>query len=323
MLDTIEKRTTVTENYRTQEMTAEAGLATVPAFIINLPGETSETISETIEFIKSMKLDEPKFTVKYAQAQPGSPLYEYAQLKGYIEDEDKYLSQIDDVHPSHLKEAIAKKVFFNFSQQPIEEVQSWMPWMYKAVGDDCKKRNKKSAKNVPDYVKGGEFGRKKEKVDKRLEDEGDKVWFFIEGSFKRFLQKFLHKNVVKFKFFGKTLTFTYPVPNYFRERMINNLNKKYLNGTSANSQFNKVIKLKNEIEIKNLAKPIKRDENGIPVNIERVANGSFLPCYQSTFEGFEIKRYESLRVLCEDLRKADKKLGSIEAAALPSHHGGL
>ena len=327
MLDTIEKRTTVTENFRTQAMTAEAGLATVPAFIINLPGETSETISETIQFIKSMKLDEAKFTVKYAQAQPGSPLYEYAQLKGWIEDEDDYLTKIDDVHPSHLKEAIAKKVFFNFSEQPIEEVQAWMRWMYKAVADDCRKRNKEVVKknSTDDYVKGGEFGQKNRGfVDKRFADKEKRIWF-VSGKFKKFLQRFLHKNVLKFKLFGKVRTFNYPVPNYFRDRIVNRLTKQYLNETSEkNSQFNKVIKIKNEVEIKKLAKPLKKGDNGEPINAKRIQNGSFMRCYQSKFEDFEIKRYESLRIICEDIRKiGSKNITNIENAALPLSQDGF
>ena len=326
MLDTIEKRTTIAENYRTQIMTEEAGLATVPAFIINLPGETSETISETIQFIKSMKLDEAKFTVKYAQAQPGSPLYEYAQLKGLIEDEDEYLSRIDDVHPSYLREAIANKVFFNFSEQPIEEVQGWMRWMYKAVADDCRKRNKiKSTTSAnEDYVKGGEFGRKNRGfVDESLKDKGTSTWF-IKGKFKKFLQKFLHKNIIKFKIFGKNITFVYPVPNYFKDIIVKKLTKKYLNGTSENSQFNKVIKLKNEIEIKKLAKPIKRNPEGEPINVKQVKNGSFMRCYESQFEGFNIKRYESLRVICDDLRKTlDKNASKIETASIPLTQDGF
>ena len=72
-----------------------------------------------------------------------------------------------------------------------------------------------------------------------------------------------------------------------------------------------------------MAKPIKRDEKGVSVNIDRVPNGSFLPCYQSRFEGFDIKRYESLRVICEDLRKSDKSLSKVEEAMLPAHHSGL
>ncbi len=326
MLDTIEKRTTIAENYRTQIMTEEAGLATVPAFIINLPGETSETISETIQFIKSMKLDEAKFTVKYAQAQPGSPLYEYAQLKGLIEDEDEYLSRIDDVHPSYLREAIANKVFFNFSEQPMEEVQGWMRWMYKAVADDCRKRNKiKSTTSAnEDYVKGGEFGRKNRGfVDESLKDKGTSTWF-IKGKFKKFLQKFLHKNIIKFKIFGKNITFVYPVPNYFKDIIVKKLTKKYLNGTSENSQFNKVIKLKNEIEIKKLAKPIKRNPEGEPINVKQVKNGSFMRCYESQFEGFNIKRYESLRVICDDLRKTlDKNASKIETASIPLTQDGF
>ena len=132
-------------------------------------------------------------------------------------------------------------------------------------------------------------------------------------------------NQSKFKLFGKVRTFNYPVPNYFRDRIVNRLTKQYLNETSEkNSQFNKVIKIKNEIEIKKLAKPLKKGENGEPINVKRVQNGSFMRCYQSKFEDFEIKRYESLRVICEDIRKiGSKNITNIENAALPLSQDGF
>jgi len=89
MLDMMEKRTTIAENYRTHLWTVEAGLYTVPANVINMPGETPETINDTIHFLKSLKMDVPQLIIKYAQAQPGTPLYEYALLTGLIHNVDK------------------------------------------------------------------------------------------------------------------------------------------------------------------------------------------------------------------------------------------
>ena len=125
MLDMMEKKTTVAENYRVYWMTREIGLHTIPANVINMPGETPETIHKTIQFLKSLEMDPPQYIVKYAQAHPGTPLYEYALLTGLIENEDDYLSGFTDVHPQNYSEACRKGVFLNFSGQPLEEVLAW------------------------------------------------------------------------------------------------------------------------------------------------------------------------------------------------------
>ncbi len=200
-------------------------------------------------------------------------------------------------------------------------------WIKKAVADDCRKRNK--VKSViganQDYVKGGEFGRKNRGLlDNDVANKKENSTWFIKGKFKKFLQRYLHKNVLKFKLFGKTITLVHPVPNYFRDRIVAKLTKKYLDRNDENSQFNRVIKLKNEIEIKKLAKPIKRDLHGKPVNVKQVKNGSFMRCYESQFEGYDIKRYESLRVICDDIRKTlDENAAKIDAASIPLTQDGL
>ncbi len=41
-------------------------------------------------------------------------------------------------------------------------------------------------------------------------------------------------------------------------------------------------------------------------------------CYQAEIDKYKVKRYESLRVLCEDIRKTSKKnVGAIEVGMLP------
>ena len=46
-------------------------------------------------------------------------------------------------------------------------------------------------------------------------------------------------------------------------------------------------------------------------------------CYESQFEGFDIKRYESLRVICEDIRKIREGADKIDSAALPLSQDGF
>ena len=72
-----------------------------------MPGETDKTIDETIDFMKIvMKYYPDSFkkqydfitSINYAQALPGTPLYEYARENGFIgeniDDEEDYLINI-------------------------------------------------------------------------------------------------------------------------------------------------------------------------------------------------------------------------------------
>ena len=129
MLDMMEKRSTVAENYRVYKMTKDIGLFTVPANVINMPGETNETIKESVRFLQSLKdlgTDNSfSYFVNYAQAHPGTPLFDYAVQTGMIENQDMYLENISDLDAGHFQQAIEKGVFLNFSGRPLEEVLSW------------------------------------------------------------------------------------------------------------------------------------------------------------------------------------------------------
>ena len=63
-------------------------------FIIGYPGETYETIQETIDFCKEMEL-EPE-AIFYATPYPGTWLYDEALRRNLIEDEHKYLLSINE-----------------------------------------------------------------------------------------------------------------------------------------------------------------------------------------------------------------------------------
>ena len=114
------------------------------------------------------------------------------------------------------------------------------------------------------------------------------------------------------------MTLSYLVPAYFKNSMIKKLSEKYLNGASKDSEFYKLYKIDDETVIKRLGKPLKRGENGIPLNGQIVKNGSFMKCFQAEIDKYKVKRYESLRILCDDIRKTSKKnVGAIEVGMLP------
>ena len=62
-------------------------------------------------------------SVNYAQALPGTPLYEYAREHGYLgksmEQEEQYLLDISD------KDAYDNDHFINYTKQPLLKVFTW------------------------------------------------------------------------------------------------------------------------------------------------------------------------------------------------------
>lgn len=126
MLDIMEKGTKVEQNIQVARWTREAGLFTVPAIILGMPGETTETVRESIDFLKKIDIGWHQFNVNYPLALPGSALYDYAELKGYVTNEDEYLESISDVNASMLVHRDEKRdCFINYTDQPDEVVKSW------------------------------------------------------------------------------------------------------------------------------------------------------------------------------------------------------
>ena len=119
MLNIINKRVTVEQNRSAAMWTHEAGIFTSPALVLAMPGETNETVNETIEFLKSLNFHYKQYQWKYALPIPGSPLYDFAKLSGAIEDEDEYLVSLTD-------EVETAGVFHvNLTEEPDEVVASW------------------------------------------------------------------------------------------------------------------------------------------------------------------------------------------------------
>jgi radical SAM superfamily enzyme YgiQ (UPF0313 family) len=132
MLDVMEKKTTVQRNIDALKWTGEANLNTIIQLVIGLPGEDDNTIRETIEFLKEVspwikqwknKTASDSISINYAQALPGTPLYEYGREHGLIgstmDEEEKYLEMISDT------DAYSNDHFVNNSGLPLLKVLTW------------------------------------------------------------------------------------------------------------------------------------------------------------------------------------------------------
>lgn len=132
ILNIMEKNATVEENINALKWTVEAGLDTVIQLVIGMPGEDDETINETIGFLKEVSsfiwpktVPSELLSINYAQALPGTPLYEYARQHGYIgsdiDEEEKYLIAISDTNAASVDH------FINYSGQPLLKALMWRP----------------------------------------------------------------------------------------------------------------------------------------------------------------------------------------------------
>jgi len=128
ILQVMEKKTKVEENKNAMAWTVGAGLQTVVQLVLGMPGESTKTVLETADFCKfALTLDKNQnpndLSINYAQALPGTPLYEYARHLGLIGDdldsEEKYLEHISDTNASDATH--------NFTDSPRIVYFLWRP----------------------------------------------------------------------------------------------------------------------------------------------------------------------------------------------------
>jgi len=82
IIDNIKKGVTVSQVRQTFLETKRAGLETLAFFIIGLPGETKETVRQTIEFAKELDPDYVQFTI--ATPYPGTDFYDLAKKNKWL-----------------------------------------------------------------------------------------------------------------------------------------------------------------------------------------------------------------------------------------------
>lgn len=121
ILNVMEKRVSIQNNLDAVKWTVNAGLLSTPALVIGMPGETNETIIETATFIGQAKIlnksqNPAEMSITFAQALPGTPLYEYGRATGKIgqtsDEEENYLLFISD------RNASDETTTLNFTDSP-------------------------------------------------------------------------------------------------------------------------------------------------------------------------------------------------------------
>ena len=130
MLAVMEKKVTLEENYAAFEISQRLKIDSPIALVIGMPGENRETIQDTVRYCEHFKTARPDLnpndlSINYAQALPGTSLYEYARSRGMIgadlDGEEKYLLDISD------KDAHDEVSTLNFTEEPSLICQTWRP----------------------------------------------------------------------------------------------------------------------------------------------------------------------------------------------------
>ncbi|MFH0794825.1 MAG: radical SAM protein [bacterium] len=111
VLNATKKQITLEQSERAIKNTRDAGILSMAYFILGLPGETPDTINETIAFAKKIDPDYVNFHV--ATPFPGTELYDLALEKQWIasdnwddfEEEGSAVMRTDDLSPEDLKAA--------------------------------------------------------------------------------------------------------------------------------------------------------------------------------------------------------------------------
>ena len=129
MLQVMQKGTKLEQNINACIWTIKAKIWTSYQFVLAMPGETNETIKESIYNLNTIteqiiKREDIAISSKYILCLPGTPVYEYAVRKKFIgssiEDEQKFLLQVSDYDPDVYNEG-----FINFTDCDFYTVCNW------------------------------------------------------------------------------------------------------------------------------------------------------------------------------------------------------
>jgi radical SAM superfamily enzyme YgiQ (UPF0313 family) len=131
-LDTLKKGVDLIKVNRIMKKARELGFATTGYFVIGIPGQSWVEIEKTVEYAKSLELDDVDFFI--ANPFPGSGLYTESIEKGLLREE---------YHPSRLKYGLSNLKNSEYSSEMIEEYRQ-KAWLECMVAK--KRREKKNSK---------------------------------------------------------------------------------------------------------------------------------------------------------------------------------
>jgi len=127
VLDQAKKKITVTQCRAAVQMARAAGIKVAGHFVLGLPGESEETLKETLRFALTLDIDMAQFYC--AVPFPGSPLFEVASGQGWIEGrtfdefrQDNAVMNFPGLSPATVND-YRKRAFSRFYLRPSRFLQ--------------------------------------------------------------------------------------------------------------------------------------------------------------------------------------------------------
>jgi len=122
ILDWIGKKITIEQIRKAVKTIKRAGIEVLGSFIIGFPGETVNSVRQTISFAKKLDLDYAEFSI--LTPYPGTPIYEYAEKNDLLltKDWSKYTAlepvmKIKNITAKQLK-SLLQKAYVSFYLRP-------------------------------------------------------------------------------------------------------------------------------------------------------------------------------------------------------------
>jgi len=97
MLDVMQKKTTIDQNFKALKLTEEADIPSFANMVMGMPGENKETLNETKHFLINAGLNTKNFYASWAVAYPGTPLFNWMQNNNMVDDVREYLFEVGSI----------------------------------------------------------------------------------------------------------------------------------------------------------------------------------------------------------------------------------
>ncbi|MFH1623600.1 MAG: cobalamin-dependent protein [Pseudomonadota bacterium] len=120
ILDRLNKRTTVEKCHEAVEMSQDIFGDCEATFIIGTPGETRETLQETVAFCKQHNL--PPHAIFFLTPYPGTPLWKWMRMQGYFGSSERRLDEEEDLCLRLSDNEQGESLLVNFTDFSDEEL---------------------------------------------------------------------------------------------------------------------------------------------------------------------------------------------------------
>jgi len=147
ILRNMNKRITAEQSFKVVKATQEVGLHVKVQLIMGYPGETRETVQDTVDLFA--RLNHPGRRFSLILPLPGSALYDKALADGLIENEEEYMRQISGGYGGSRY-----PVFINFTDMTTQQIYKLKARAEKQMVRNYRKHLAKHPGEYVEYLRG-------------------------------------------------------------------------------------------------------------------------------------------------------------------------